>query len=121
MKQTELLRSMINLSSELKTYEYGIHTNKPDNIYQKIFDILIHTSNKNKQALILAMDEIVGVRLTNAYEDGVIAGIDLANSMENILDNPLEVYSAMRKEEREKNNFYYDEVCKLINKYKKHQ
>lgn len=120
MKQTELLRSLINLSSELKPYEYAVHTKKPNEIYLKIIDILMCTVSKKQKKLILALDEITGVRLTNAFDDGVIAGIELANSIKNIFDNPNEIYFDMTKGEIKSCNFYYDEIYNLINKYEKH-
>lgn len=115
MKATQLLMSLMNTISEHRTFEAD--NTKASRLYQNICDILLDTVTKEKQELIFALDDMVGIMLSKMFDDGIITGMELTNAMQLVVSDPETVYRRIINDYCTK-NYDYQETKTLINKYK---
>lgn len=114
MKAAKLLISMIDTISEQRTYE--MDNTRANRLYQKICDILLNGATTEQQDLIFALDNMVGIMLSNMFDDGIIAGMELTKTMETIINEPEIVYQQIM-DDTNPENADYKQAKALIHKY----
>lgn len=92
MKATEALQALINLSSEKRPYENVNYIRRPREMYWRLHEILLNTENEERKQLVHSLDDMVCLMLGNSFDDGLVAGIELAATMKEILNNTEAVY-----------------------------
>lgn len=116
MKPTQLLLSLINMTSEQRTFEAD--NTRASRLYQNICDILMNTVTKEQKELIFALDDMVGIMLSKMFDDGIIAGMELTKTMQSVISEPKTVYCEIMNDLCT-NNFDYKETKAMINKHEK--
>ena len=92
MKVTETLKTLINMSSETKTYESVNNFRRPRELYCRLYEILSETENEDRKQHVTALDDMVGMMIGNSFDDGVVTGIELAETLKEILNNTQSAY-----------------------------
>lgn len=114
MKSTQLLLSLINTISEQRTFEADNTT--ASRLYRNICDILMDKITTEEQELIFALNDMVGIMLGKMFDDGIITGIELTNTMQTVINEPETVYLGIMNDFSAK-NYNYQETKTLVKKY----
>ena len=114
MKPTQLLLSLINTISEQRTFEADNTT--ASQLYRNICDILMDKITTEEQELIFALNDMVGIMLGKMFDDGIITGMELANTMQTVINEPESVYLEIMNDFSAK-NYNYQETKALVKKY----
>lgn len=117
MDKTEALRLLIDFTCEQQSYGNTNNENKLAKIYSNLCEILFKILSEEHHKLILVLDEIVGLRLSNIYESGVAAGVELANDISAVLNEPNAVYRELLKELSYTYDNTFNEANEIIKKY----
>ena len=115
MKSTQLLLSLINTISEQRTFEADNTT--ASQLYRNICDILMDKITTEQQELIFALNDMVGIMLGKMFDDGIITGMELNNTMQTVINEPETVYFGIMND-FSTNNFDYQKTKALIKKYR---
>lgn len=116
MKATQLLMSLINTISEQRPFE--AENTKAKQLYQRICDILSDILSEEQQELIFALDDMVSITLSKMFNDGIITGMELTDTMQSVISEPETIYREMLNHFATK-DYDYHEIQAIINKHKK--
>lgn len=117
MNTTEILKSLIDLGTELNSCYHIMHYEIDNELYSELYDILIKKLNSEEAELLTTLDEMVGGLLSSTFDQGVIAGMELSNNLIKILNEPEHLYHDMLKSFNI-DDVVYREARELIYKYK---
>ena len=69
-----------------------------------------------QQELIFALNDMVGIMLGKMFDDGIITGMELTNTMQTVINEPETVYLGIMNDFPTK-NYDYQETKALVKKY----
>ena len=117
MKTTQLLRSLLGIPSSCDGNPEMTYNMKANELYGVLCEILLKTVTEEHKQLILALDDIIGILISNTFDSSVISGLKLANQLKTILNKPESVHNIIINNSN-KTNTIYEDIYTVINKYK---
>ena len=117
MKKAEVLEELIGMAVEFNSPESVRNNSMDSNLYGDLYDILIKRVGEEEKEVVLAIDNMVGTLLGNSFDDGFISGLEVANILKKITEEPQNIFREVLNNKKN-NDIFYREIYELIEKYK---
>ncbi len=92
MKDTEILQTLINTSSDFMMFEDIGKNKEPQKLYNALFEIMLEISSEEQKEIIGVMDDMIGIMLGNYHDDGFVEGLMFSSNVRDILNSPSAAY-----------------------------
>jgi len=91
-KDTDILQALLDIACDNMVFENEGKNKEINKLYGTLLDDLLEICDSKQKHILNQMDDAVGTMLGNYFLDGVVSGIELMSSVEELCINSAEAY-----------------------------